>query len=103
MHFGLYAFDLYEIIYQEAWDARLVPPEDFGYQTSPILQHLKTRPSGQKTGISNYGCKELTLSEAEVVITEVEDFGDGIEARMPYLIAAGTNLRIPTIYRALFI
>jgi len=30
MHFGLYAFDLFEIIYEEAWELGWIPAEEFG-------------------------------------------------------------------------
>jgi len=30
MHFGLYAFDLFEIIYEEAWELGWIPTEEFG-------------------------------------------------------------------------
>lgn len=102
MHFGLYAFDLYETIYAEAWDAGHVPKEDFGARYRAVLHHESVRPSGRETAVSNYGGEPISLSEAEILIAARPDSGDGVEAGLPYLVKAGTSFRVAEALRVPF-
>ncbi|MCL4299601.1 MAG: hypothetical protein KJ077_27945 [Anaerolineae bacterium] len=95
MHFGLYAFDLFEIIYEEAWAKELIAPEDFGYRPAPALLHQTVKVNFQASPISNYSSKPLDFADTYVVITRRGDHGDGVEANTPYLVASATRFRVP--------
>ncbi len=95
MHFGLYAFDLFEVIYEEAWAKGVIAPEDFGYRPASVLLHQTVKVNFQASPISNYSSKPLDFADASVVITRRGDYGDGVEANTPYLVASTTRFRVP--------
>lgn len=95
MHFGLYAFDLYEVIYTEAWHKGAIPPEDFGYRAAPVLHHETVRPDPSKSPRSNYSGKHIAFDDAEVAIASQPDGGDGVLADKPYIIDSQTTFRVP--------
>lgn len=99
MHFGLYAFDLYEVIYQEAWHKGIIPPEDFGYRARPIVKDETVRPDSSRTLCSNYSGKQIAFEDAEVAIAAQPDGGDGVVAGKPYIISSSTKFRVPCSFR----
>ena len=99
MHFGLYAFDLFEQIYEEAWHKRLVPPADFGYRSQTGFDHESVRLDPTATPISNRNWSRLSIDDAYVVIASRGDAGDGVVAGQPYIVAASTQFRVLFAYR----
>jgi hypothetical protein len=79
MHFGLYAFDLYEVIYEEAWDLE----EKLG---ADIL----SRPSGMKSLHDTYADKAAFLAEVPYLIIEYNLHGIDIDPRCAQI--AGLSL-----------
>ena len=100
MHFGLYSFDLYEVIYREAWQKQLIPAEDFGYRPAASIRVETVRPDGAKRPHSNYSNQPVAFEDAEIVIAAEPDSGDGVVADKPYLIDSSTQFRVPYRFRA---
>jgi len=98
MHFGLYAFDLYEIIYEEAFALGLIPEDVFGGD-SPALDHASVRARKDAGQIrSNDLGAPIDAATARVVILEKGDSGDGLAHEGPYLTQADRKFR-PKILR----
>jgi hypothetical protein len=100
MHFGLYAFDLYEVIYREAWEKQLIPAEDFGYRPEPIIRPETVHPDRSKPPHSNYSHQPVAFESAEIVIAAEPDDGDGVLADKLYLIDSSTKFRVPYRFKA---
>lgn len=98
-HFLLYAFDLLLTIYQEAWEAGLMRPEEFGFQPEPILLHDTVGLNPAANPISNYSLEPVSFDDAYVVITEERDGPDGVDAHTPYIVASAQRFRVPFAYR----
>jgi len=99
MHFGLYAFDVYETIYKEAWDKGAIAPEDFGYRAEPAICHETVRPDSSKSPRSNYSHQLIQFEDAEIALAAEPDGGDGVLADKPYLIESSTQFRVPCRFR----
>jgi hypothetical protein len=95
MHFGLYSFDLYEIIYEEAWRKGLVDGAAFGLRDKPVLFHESVRLRPVRAVYSNYSNTRIAFDDARVVVARTHDAGDGVEAGLPYLLGANQRLRVP--------
>ena len=78
MHFGLYAFDLYEIIYEEAWDI-----EEVGTA-------VPSRPPGSKSLHETYADKQTFLRDVPRLIIEHNLHGIDIDPRCAQI--AGLSL-----------
>lgn len=99
MHFGLYAFDLFEQIYEEAWRWGWVPPEDFGYRPQASFDHASVDLDPSAVPTSNYSGQPVAVDDAYVVIASRGDGGDGVRPGYPYLVTATTQFRVPFTYR----
>jgi len=100
MHFGLYAFDLYEVIYREAWEKQLISAEEFGYRSAASIRPETVRPDQSKSPYSNYSNQPVAFDTAEIVVAAEPDGGDGVLADKPYLIDSSTKFRVPYRFRA---
>jgi hypothetical protein len=95
MHFGLYCFDLYEVIYEEAWERGLISPDDFGARKPPF-PHDSVRLRTDMTAVrSNDTGESILMGEAVVVVPERGDSGDCIDEGQPYIIRKGRKFRVP--------
>lgn len=93
MHFGLYAFDLLEVIYEEAWGMGVVPATDFGTDTPPF-PHASVRLKPQLHQVhSNDTHGPIDAATARVVMLKAVDAGDGIFHCGPYFAPPGRNYR----------
>ena len=99
MHFGLYAFDLYEVIYEEAWARGLIAPEEFGYRDKPQLLHDSVRLNSQHIPVSNYSNERVLFDDAYVVVADGGDYADGVGDGGLYLVSSSTRFRVPFRYR----
>jgi hypothetical protein len=99
MHFGLYAFDLYAVIYEEAWRRRLIAPQDFGYRAQAVFLHESVWLDPKRKPISTYSSEVVPFDQAYVAITRQGDGGDGIRPDWPELVDAHTRWRVPMDYR----
>ena len=83
MHFGLYAFDLFEIIYSEAWDLE---------ETDNLKDFVREIVNGttRKTLHQTYGSKESLLSDIPKLIMEHNIHGVDIDPRAAQI--AGLSL-----------
>jgi hypothetical protein len=98
MHFGLYAFDLLEIIYQEAWQMGIVPGADFGIDT-PAFRHAPVRMKpGLQQVHSNDTHTDIDFATARVVMLKTNDFGDGMFHCGPYLAPPERSYRPGTVW-----
>jgi len=79
MHFGLYAFDLFEVIYDEAWDLE----KKFGADTL-------SRPLGMKSLHDTYAGKDTFLKDVPRLIIEHNVHGIDIDQRCAQI--AGLSL-----------
>src|SRR5208282_1930815 len=79
MHFGLYAFDLFEIIYHEAWELE----EKFGAA-------MLIRPPGMKSLRETFATKEEFLRQVPRLIIEHNIHGIDIDPRCAQI--AGLSL-----------
>jgi len=70
MHFGLYAFDLFEVIYAEAWDIEEAAGPD-----------ALTRPEGLKTLHETYATRDAFLRDVPRLIIERNIHGIDIDPR----------------------
>ncbi|MDF1659423.1 MAG: hypothetical protein P1U58_17540, partial [Verrucomicrobiales bacterium] len=84
MHFGLYAFDLFEVIYEEAWAFGQVPANEFGVETPPF-PHDSIQKKKVELVHSNDVHDEIDAGTARVVILKESDMGDGMFHTGPYL------------------
>jgi len=82
MHFGLYAFDLFEVIYQEAWDIE----EKLGTEAL-------ARPEGMKPLRETYTSKEAFLREVPRLIIEHNIHGIDIDPRAAQIAGLALWLR----------
>lgn len=105
MHFGLYAFDLFEMIYREALDPRFGLRDALlrvvGWERNP---KSRIPPSSVKLKIgspafSEYSSEQIPWDRAFVVVAEAPDGGDGVEAGRPYIISGDIQFRVPYRYR----
>jgi len=88
MHFGLYAFDLFEKIYSEAWDIEA----EFGYEkfnTPNVNEDESTRVEVQSLNQS-YDSKEACLADVPKLIIEHNIYGVDIDPRAAQI--AGLSL-----------
>ncbi len=85
MHFGLYAFDLFETIYAEAWDLGLVPADAFGGDTPPFPHASVRVDRRQETVHSNDLHHPVSAATARVVLLKDADMGDGMMHAGPYI------------------
>jgi hypothetical protein len=98
MHFGLYAFDLLEIIYQEAWQMGIVPGADFGIDT-PAFRHASVRMKpGLQQVHSNDTHTDIDFATARVVMLKTHDIGDGMFHCGPYLAPPDRSYRPGTTW-----
>lgn len=98
MHFGLYAFDLLEIIYQEAWEMGIVPGADFGLDT-PDFPHASVRMKpGLQQVHSNDTHTNIDFDTARVVMLKTNDSGDGMFHCGPYLAPPDRSYRPGTTW-----
>ena len=81
MHFGLYAFDLFEEIYHEAWDSE------------EQNQGALLRPKGMKTLHQSYADKTLFLADIPRLIIEHNIHGVDIDPRATQIAALSLWLR----------
>jgi hypothetical protein len=98
MHFGLYAFDLLDVIYREAWEMGLVPKEDFGMDTPPFPHATVRMKPGLKQVHSNDTHTEIDFATARVVMLKTHDIGDGMFHSGPYLAEPGRSYRPGTVW-----
>lgn len=98
MHFGLYAFDLLETIYREAWEMGLVPKEDFGMDTPPFPHAAVRMKPGLKQVHSNDTHTEIDFATARVVMLKTNDTGDGMFHCGPYLAPPDRSYRPGTVW-----
>jgi hypothetical protein len=98
MHFGLYAFDLLDVIYREAWEMGLVPGADFGKDTPPFPHaSVRLKPGLQRVH-SNDTHQDIDAATARVVMLKTSDFGDGMNHCGPYLAPPDRSYRPGTIW-----
>ena len=107
MHFGLYAFDIYETIYREALEPRFGFREKLlgtvGWAGAPemaILPSSVRLKVGVSAAFSGYSNQEVPLEDALVTVAAEPDFGDGVEANRPYIVSRDTKFRVPFSHRA---
>lgn len=95
MHFGLYAFDLFETIYVEAWQRRFIPQVDFGYREKPeiVLDTVTLKRDGSAE--SNYSQKTIPIENTYVVMTRMGDGGDGVRPDDLYIVDEQKHFRVP--------
>ena len=101
MHFGLYAFDLYEVIYEEALQSEFGVRDDllrdYGFERYPrvtINAGSVTLRRGSQA-FSDYHSCEIPTGDAWVVIAEKADGGDGVQLARPYILKADAKFRVP--------
>ena len=101
MHFGLYAFDLYEVIYEEALQSEFGVRDDllhdYGFERYPrvtINAGSVTLRRGSQA-FSDYHSCEIPTGDAWVVIAEKADGGDGVQLARPYILNADAKFRVP--------
>lgn len=102
MHFGLYAFDLLEIIYQEAWEMGIVPGVDFGQDTPPFSHSSVRLKPGLARIHSNDTHQDIDAATARVVMLKTNDAGDGMFHCGPYLAEPGRSYRPGTTWEIPF-
>ena len=90
MHFGLYAFDLFEVIYSEAWD--LEEKQHF-IRTEPELRPLR----------ETYGSKEALLRDVPRLIIERNIHGIDIDPRAVQIAGLSLWLRAQKSWQALHV
>ena len=98
MHFGLYAFDLYEVIYQEAWAMGLVDKAGFGMATPPFPHESVRKRADAPTVKETYSGTRIDAATARVVLLSSGDTGDGLNHEGPYIREPGVRFR-PAIVR----
>jgi hypothetical protein len=85
MHFGLYAFDLFERIYAEAWNLGLISRDAYGGDTPPF-QHASVRVDrSQKSVHSNDLHHPVLATTARIVLLKDVDSGDGMFHVGPFI------------------
>jgi hypothetical protein len=89
MHFGLYAFDLYEIIYAEAWDI-----EEVGTA-------VPSRPPGMKSLHETYADKQSLLRDIPKLIIEHNIHGIDIDPRAAQIAGLALWLRAQNAWKAM--
>jgi hypothetical protein len=89
MHFGLYAFDLFEVIYDEAWEL-----EKRGAEFQP-------RPQGTLSLQETYGTKEDFLKDVPRLIIEHNLHGIDIDPRCAQIAGLSLWLRAQTAWQRL--
>ncbi len=99
MHFGLYAFDLFEVIYEEAWQEGWIPKDEFAPSSFHPFPHDTVVLASVATVHSNYSGSDIPVEDAFFVSTAVPDAGDGIVAHTPYIVSASTKFRVPFQHR----
>jgi hypothetical protein len=99
MHFGLYAFDLFETIYEEAWYRGMIPPEDFGYREKAVLLVDTVRLNPSLPVISHYNSEQVAFEEAWVAKASRDDPGDDVSESYLYIIDNRTRFRAPFAWR----
>ncbi len=85
MHFGLYTFDLFLTIYEEAWQWGLMAKADFGFPKPPFPHHSVRMKPGVSRVHSNDLHEEIDAATARVVVLSQPDMGDGLWIRGPHL------------------
>ncbi|HSH79242.1 MAG TPA: BREX-1 system adenine-specific DNA-methyltransferase PglX, partial [Herpetosiphonaceae bacterium] len=99
MHFGLYAFDLFEVMYEEGWERGLIAPEDYGYRPTATFLSETVRLNPQRDPISSYDDTPIAFVDAEVVYLERPDMGEGLWGLGPYIVRANGRFRVPVTQR----
>lgn len=105
MHFGLYAFDLFEVIYQEAFRTqphlRRTFLSNYGWceHESTAFDPKAVRLNPDVPAWSAYHNSEIPVSQAWVVVAEEADGGDGVRQGYPYLVEASVKFRVPFAHR----
>ena len=89
MHFGLYAFDLFEVIYEEAWEL-----EKRGVEFQP-------RPPGMLSLQESYGTKEDFLKDVPRLIIEHNLHGIDIDPRCAQIAGLSLWLRAQKAWQRL--
>jgi len=87
MHFGLYAFDLYECIYEEAWDL-----EERGAQLQSLL--------GRASLMDTYASKDAFLRDVPRLIIEYNIHGIDIDPRAVQIAGLSLWLRAQKSWQA---
>ena len=90
MHFGLYAFDLFEVIYREAWELE----EKLGADTL-------IRPPGMKTLRETFATKEEFLRQVPRLIIEHNIHGIDIDPRAAQIAGLALWLRAQNAWKAM--
>lgn len=85
MHFGLYTFDLFLTIYEEAWQWGLIAKADFGFPQPPFPHASVRLRAGLSQVHSNDLHEDIPVATARVVVLAKNDAGDGLWTRGPYL------------------
>jgi len=98
MHFGLYAFDLFESIYEEAWHQGHISSQDFGGPSSEFDHQLVVKKESIQQVTGNYATETFDAATARVVLLVSNDPGDGLSHGGPYLREPEGNFR-PDILR----
>ena len=85
MHFGLYAFDLFETIYAEAWDRGLISPAAYGGD-KPLFPHASVRLDRHQESVHSNDLHQLVrAATARVVMLKESDMGDGMMHVGPFI------------------
>lgn len=85
MHFGLYTFDLFLTIYEEAWQWGLIAKAGFGFPQPPFPHASVRLRAGSSQVHSNDLHGDIPAATARVVVLAQNDAGDGLWTRGPYL------------------
>lgn len=105
MHFGLYAFDLFEVIYREAFETqphlRRAFLSDYGWceHVSTPFDPKAVRLNPDVPAWSAYHNSEIPVSQAWVVVAAEADGGDGVRQGYPYLVKESVKFRVPFAHR----
>jgi len=90
MHFGLYAFDLFEVIYDEAWELEKLSGAEF-----------QNRPPGMLSLQESYGTKEDFLKDVPRLIIEHNLHGIDIDPRCAQIAGLSLWLRAQKAWQRL--
>lgn len=101
-NFTSYVKKVLNAIYEEAWEKGLINESSNPSRRLPYIDVSSVMPSTRETASSNYGCI-VNLADAEILIASEGDFGDDVEADLPYLVTPGWDFRVPEKFRIPFI
>ena len=99
MHFGLYAFDLFEVIYDEAYKNGFIPKAEFAPADHPRFPHHTVTLSPAETVKSNFDDEDIPMDDAFLVVSETQDGGEGLLANTPYIVRSNRRFRVPLKHR----